>query len=165
MSCSFPCRALTTLPCSRVTTPFAFSARNGQKPSPSDATALKPVDAALLARGGDIKSAPNLYLNAVELGAKKAAGKPRDIAILAVISGFHIGFGGWMAITIGGALPGIKVRLCHITRRRMYDLNHPLRSHTSLQCYRSTFGRFLSRYQNIDARRGCGKAVAISAIE
>ena len=71
---------------------------------------LKPVDAVLLAaRGGVVKPPPGLYANAVELGAKKAAGKPVDTLLLGIVSGFHIGFGGLLAITVGGSIPAIKV--------------------------------------------------------
>eukprot|EP00903_Cladosiphon_okamuranus_P006030 g5948.t1 len=70
---------------------------------------LKPVDAVLLAaRGGVVKAPPGLYANAVEVGAKKAAGKPADILLLGMVSGFHIGFGGLLAITVGGSIPAIK---------------------------------------------------------
>eukprot|EP00752_Nemacystus_decipiens_P007623 g6813.t1 len=70
---------------------------------------LKPVDAVLLAaRGGVVKAPPGLYANAVELGAKKAAGKPADTLLLGIVSGFHIGFGGLLAVTVGGSMPAIK---------------------------------------------------------
>lgn len=72
------------------------------------ANALEPVEAALLARGGEVKPAPALYQNAVEIGAKKAAGSPIDTLILGIISGCHIAFGGLLAVTIGANLPGIK---------------------------------------------------------
>ena len=72
--------------------------------------ALKPVDAALLARGGGVLAPPALYTNAVEMGAKKAAKAPTETLLLGIISGCHIAFGGLLAITIGGAMPGIKVR-------------------------------------------------------
>lgn len=81
-----------------------------QRPSSGPAAGLKPVDAALLARGGDVKPAPALYQNAVDIGAKKAAGTPRDTLLLGIISGCHIAFGGLLAVTIGANLPGIKVR-------------------------------------------------------
>lgn len=81
-----------------------------QRPSSGPAAGLKPVDAALLARGGDVKPPPALYQNAVDIGAKKAAGTPRDTLLLGIISGCHIAFGGLLAVTIGANLPGIKVR-------------------------------------------------------
>lgn len=81
-----------------------------QRPESSPVNSLKPVDAAILARGGDVKPAPALYQNAVELGAKKAAGTPLDILLLGIISGCHIAFGGLLAVTIGANLPAMKVR-------------------------------------------------------
>lgn len=84
-----------------------LSYENPQRP----AAALKPVNAALLARGGDIKPPPALYDNAVEIGAKKAAGTPTDTLLLGIISGCHIAFGGLLAVTIGANIPAIKVTL------------------------------------------------------
>ncbi|CAM9237288.1 unnamed protein product [Ascophyllum nodosum] len=42
------------------------------------------------------------------MGAKKAAKAPTETLLLGIISGCHIAFGGLLAITIGGAMPGIK---------------------------------------------------------
>ncbi|CAM9578311.1 unnamed protein product [Ectocarpus sp. 4 AP-2014] len=73
------------------------------------AGALKPVEAVLQApRGGLVKPPPGLYANAVDLGARKAAASPVDIVLLGILSGFHIGFGGLLAVTVGGSIPAIK---------------------------------------------------------
>ncbi|CAM9389192.1 unnamed protein product, partial [Phaeothamnion confervicola] len=61
----------------------------------------------LALRGGIVKSAPELYENAVALGEKKAAAPARKVAILSLISGAHIAFGGLLAVTIGGNLGGL----------------------------------------------------------
>lgn len=56
-----------------------------------------------------MKSAPALYENAVELGAKKAANSPANIFLLGIIAGCHIAFGGLLALTVGGNIPDMKV--------------------------------------------------------
>ena len=44
---------------------------------------------------------------AVAAGAAKAAGTWAKIFKLGIVSGAHIGFGSYLAITVGGACPGI----------------------------------------------------------
>lgn len=61
-----------------------------------------------------------LYEGAVAAGAAKAKASWGKIFKLGVVSGCHIGFGAYLAITVGGACPGIaaqnpglqKVRVC-----------------------------------------------------
>jgi len=66
---------------------------------------------ALRMSGGDtlpeVKSPPALYEGAVAAGAAKAAAPWSKIFKLGIVSGAHIGFGSYLAITVGGACPGI----------------------------------------------------------
>lgn len=69
-------------------------------PTPSLSTAL--FDAP-----PDLKSPPALYEGAVAAGAAKAKANWGKIFKLGIASGCHIGFGAYLAITVGGACPGI----------------------------------------------------------
>lgn len=61
--------------------------------------------------GGEIlpalKTPPALYDGAVAIGATKASKSFAEIFKLGIVSGAHIGFGSYLAITVGGACPGI----------------------------------------------------------
>jgi len=62
--------------------------------------------------GGDgppppLKPPPALYQGAVAAGVAKASGSWEKIFKLGVVSGCHIGFGAYLAITVGGACPQI----------------------------------------------------------
>ncbi len=48
-----------------------------------------------------------LYEGAVAAGAAKASASWSKIFKLGIVSGAHIGFGSYLAITVGGACPGI----------------------------------------------------------
>ena len=48
-----------------------------------------------------------MYEGAVAAGAAKASGSWSKIFKLGIVSGAHIGFGSYLAITVGGACPGI----------------------------------------------------------
>ncbi len=48
-----------------------------------------------------------MYEGAVAAGAAKASKSFADIFKLGIVSGAHIGFGAYLAITVGGACPGI----------------------------------------------------------
>lgn len=48
-----------------------------------------------------------LYEGAVAAGKAKASKSFADIFKLGIVSGAHIGFGSYLAITVGGACPGI----------------------------------------------------------
>jgi formate/nitrite transporter FocA (FNT family) len=50
---------------------------------------------------------PALYQGAVAAGAAKAKADWQKIFKLGIVSGCHIGFGAYLAITVGGACPGI----------------------------------------------------------
>jgi formate/nitrite transporter len=68
--------------------------------------------AALRMSGGadaplDLKPPAALYQGAVAAGAAKAKADWAKIFKLGVVSGAHIGFGAYLAISIGGACPGI----------------------------------------------------------
>lgn len=54
-----------------------------------------------------LKAPPALYEGAVAAGAAKASAPWAKIFKLGVVSGAHIGFGSYLAITVGGACPGI----------------------------------------------------------
>jgi formate/nitrite transporter len=55
----------------------------------------------------ELKPPPALYEGAVAAGAAKAAAPFGKIFKLGVVSGAHIAFGAYLAITVGGACPGI----------------------------------------------------------
>lgn len=55
----------------------------------------------------DLKSPADLYEGAVAAGAAKASAPWSKIFKLGIVSGAHIGFGSYLAITIGGACPGL----------------------------------------------------------
>lgn len=57
--------------------------------------------------GGDLKSPADLYNGAAAAGAAKASAPWSKIFKLGIVSGAHIGFGSYLAITIGGACPGL----------------------------------------------------------
>jgi formate/nitrite transporter len=86
----------------------------------SYAFAVQPVKtfitpgSALSMSGGDatppppeLKPPPALYQGAVAAGAAKAAAPFAKIFKLGIVSGCHIGFGAYLALTVGGACPGI----------------------------------------------------------
>jgi formate transporter len=50
---------------------------------------------------------PALYAGAVAAGKAKASADWAKIFKLGVVSGCHIGFGAYLAITVGGACPGL----------------------------------------------------------
>uniref|UniRef100_A0A6S9B5G3 Formate/nitrite transporter n=1 Tax=Ditylum brightwellii TaxID=49249 RepID=A0A6S9B5G3_9STRA len=68
-------------------------------------------NAALRMSGGDavpdLKPPAALYEGAVAAGAAKAAGSWEKIFKLGIVSGCHIGFGAYLALTVGGACPAI----------------------------------------------------------
>jgi formate/nitrite transporter FocA (FNT family) len=49
-----------------------------------------------------------MYTGAVKLGTLKAGAPAAKIFRLGLISGAHIGFGAMLAMTVGGAIPGIQ---------------------------------------------------------
>ena len=55
----------------------------------------------------DLKAPPALYQGAVTAGAAKANAPFSKIFNLGMVSGVHIGFGIWLAVSVGGACPGI----------------------------------------------------------
>ena len=82
----------------------------------SSAFAIKqphPVSSALRMSGGDsapptdLKPPAALYQGAVAAGTAKGKSDPGKIFKLGVVSGCHIAFGAYLAITVGGACPGI----------------------------------------------------------
>lgn len=64
-----------------------------------------------MSSGGDavpaLKAPPALYDGAVAAGAAKAAAPAGKIFKLGVVSGAHIAFGAFLAVTVGGACPGL----------------------------------------------------------
>lgn len=81
---------------------------NGHHPFATNNAALRKV---LKISGGntalEVKAPPALYEGAVAAGAAKAAAPWSKIFKLGIVSGAHIGFGSYLAITVGGACPGI----------------------------------------------------------
>lgn len=55
----------------------------------------------------ELKPPAALYQGAVAAGAKKASASFANIFKLGIVSGCHIGFGIYLAISVGGACPGI----------------------------------------------------------
>lgn len=74
-------------------TALKMSSGGSSTPPPPPAAALKPP--------------PALYEGAVAAGAAKAAAPFGKIFKLGCVAGAHIAFGAYLAITVGGACPGI----------------------------------------------------------
>lgn len=55
----------------------------------------------------DLKAPPSLYAGAVAAGTAKASAPAGKIFSLGVVSGAHIAFGAFLALTVGGACPEI----------------------------------------------------------
>eukprot|EP00977_Amphora_coffeiformis_P003058 scaffold578_cov167-Amphora_coffeaeformis.AAC.5 len=55
----------------------------------------------------DLKAPPALYQGAVAAGAAKAAAPLSKIFTMGVVAGCHIAFGAYLAISVGGACPGL----------------------------------------------------------
>jgi formate/nitrite transporter len=88
------------------------SAFNGQAPSTFATRHNHDVKTMLQMSGGqtaipDLKPPADLYQGAVAAGAAKASAPWDKIFKLGIVSGCHIGFGSYLAITVGGACPGI----------------------------------------------------------
>lgn len=87
------------------TSAFAF------KPTPTrDVANRVPVNLSM--SGGassvpDLKAPPAIYEGAVAAGTAKASGSWEKIFKLGIVAGCHIGFGSYLAITVGGACPAI----------------------------------------------------------
>mmetsp|Transcript_49915 Transcript_49915/g.120914 ORF Transcript_49915/g.120914 Transcript_49915/m.120914 type:complete len:145 (-) Transcript_49915:1066-1500(-) len=81
--------------------------------SSSSSTATRPSITAL--RSGavsdppppELKPPPALYQGAVAAGTAKAKAAWGKIFKLGIVSGCHIAFGAYLAITVGGACPGL----------------------------------------------------------
>lgn len=86
----------------------SVAAFNGPTPN---ALVPKGSTSALKMSGGSaapaLKPPAALYEGAVAAGAAKAAAPWAKIFKLGIVSGAHIGFGSYLAITVGGACPGI----------------------------------------------------------
>lgn len=82
---------------------------NGQAPAAFTQKQLV-SETALKVSGGvspALKPPAALYEGAVAAGKAKASKSFADIFKLGIVSGAHIGFGSYLAITVGGACPGI----------------------------------------------------------
>lgn len=55
----------------------------------------------------DLKAPPALYEGAVNAGVAKASGSFSKIFKLGIVAGCHIAFGAYLAISVGGACPGL----------------------------------------------------------
>ena len=80
----------------------------------SSKTALSSSSALRVSSGGateapplDLKPPPVLYQGAVAAGAAKAAASFGKIFTMGVVAGCHIAFGAYLAISVGGACPGL----------------------------------------------------------
>ena len=62
--------------------------------------------AAAAAPPPEVKAPAALYQGAVAAGVGKASKSWQDIFSLGIVSGAHIAFGAYLAITVGGACPG-----------------------------------------------------------
>jgi len=93
-----------------VTLLASATAFNGQPPATFSQKFVS-SETALKMSGGNVapalKAPPALYEGAVAAGAAKASKSFADIFKLGIVSGAHIGFGAYLAITVGGACPGI----------------------------------------------------------
>ena len=74
------------------------------------------------------KTPPDLYQGAVAAGAAKAAAPWAKIFKLGIVSGAHIGFGSYLAITVGGACPGIAAANPGLQKVRFVPINFLFRS-------------------------------------
>jgi formate/nitrite transporter len=87
----------------------AFTGVN--QPSPPSLLTKKTSSTVLFNGGGDaapdLKPPPALYQGAVAAGTAKATAPWDKIFKLGVVSGCHIAFGAYLALTVGGACPGI----------------------------------------------------------
>mmetsp|Transcript_29179 Transcript_29179/g.34705 ORF Transcript_29179/g.34705 Transcript_29179/m.34705 type:complete len:308 (+) Transcript_29179:86-1009(+) len=83
---------------------------NGHHPS-TFAPKAPALQTAMQMSGGstasDLKSPADLYAGAVAAGAAKSSASWSKIFKLGIVSGAHIGFGSYLAITVGGACPGL----------------------------------------------------------
>lgn len=95
----------TLVLCLLAASSYAFAVKQPTRTTfTARATALKMSggDAPL-----DLKPPATLYEGAVAAGAAKASGSFEKIFKLGVVSGAHIAFGAFLAISVGGACPGI----------------------------------------------------------
>jgi len=87
----------------------ASNAFDGTK-RPSVAFTARSAALKLSGGGGDVpelKAPPSLYEGAVAAGVKKASAPFGKIFQLGIVAGCHIAFGAYLAITVGGACPGL----------------------------------------------------------
>ena len=81
------------------------------QPQPFAARQHAVVSSSVLRAGSDsvpdLKAPPALYEGAVAAGAAKAAAPFSKIFTMGVVAGCHIAFGAYLAITVGGACPGL----------------------------------------------------------
>ena len=67
-----------------------------------------------------VQAPPALYQGAVAAGAAKAKADWGKIFKLGMVSGCHIGFGAYLAITVGGACPGIAAENPGLQKVRIF---------------------------------------------
>lgn len=97
--------------CLLATTSYAFAFKPTTHP-PSYAQRNSVSNVNLSMSGGasavpDLKAPPAIYEGAVAAGAAKASASWEKIFKLGIAAGCHIGFGSYLAITVGGACPEI----------------------------------------------------------
>ena len=74
----------------------------------------------LLMHFENVQAPPALYQGAVAAGAAKAKADWGKIFKLGMVSGCHIGFGAYLAITVGGACPGIAAENPGLQKVRLF---------------------------------------------
>jgi len=90
--------AFTTQQHQRSSTVLQLS--SGGASSSSASAVLPPVPV-------DLKAPPALYQGAVAAGAAKAAAPAAKIFQLGIVAGAHIAIGAYLAVSVGGACPGL----------------------------------------------------------
>jgi formate transporter len=115
------CSFLFFLGCLAVTHAFVTGSHGGrttfvqrrQQQNGKSSTTTMPI----ISRGGNVllstptiptelKAPPAIYEGAVALGTAKGLSSPSKIFTLGICSGIHIAFGAYLAISVGGNLPG-----------------------------------------------------------
>lgn len=100
--------------CLLAGTSSAFAVHHHSQQLPRGGFSARRVAVQMSSGGGggdtavpELKPPPALYQGAVAAGAAKASASFAKIFNLGMVSGVHIGFGIWLAVTVGGACPGI----------------------------------------------------------
>lgn len=85
----------------------AFAVPQPQPLATSSSVALRAGAVTDVVNPPELKPPPALYQGAVAAGAAKAAAPFSKIFTMGIVAGCHIAFGAYLAITVGGACPGL----------------------------------------------------------